>query len=421
MPFEEAREYVRSRNFKGQSDFLVACKNRKDGADSMPYTIPTNPNTAYKNKGWISWGDWLGTGTISTYTRQYRRFEDARVFARSLGLSSNTEWNSYVKGEMKGKPPLPKDIPAVPRNVYKGKGWIDSGDWLGTGNVAPKDREYRDFNKARDFARALRLTTQKEWEAYCRGDLVEKPPLPPDIPSTPRWVYKNSGWVSVGDWLGTGKIADQHRRYLPIDEAKIFVRSLGIKSQKDWVSYTHGKLPNLPRLPDNIPANPQSTYKDAGWNGMADWIGTGRTLLKDRSLLQFKEAKIYVHSLSFKKQADWYSFVRSGCLPSFLPRDPSRYYKNSGWSSWGDWLGSGSIASSNRSFLPFAKARAYARKLKLKSVGDWRKYSKGTKSFHQKFPDNIPKNPDQKYKDSGWISWSDWLGNGVAPKKRKKA
>jgi hypothetical protein len=190
------------------------------------------------------------------------------------------------------------------------------------------------------------------------------------------------------------------------------VRSLGLKSQKEWVSYTHGEIPSLPTLPANIPANPQSTYSDAGWKGMADWIGSGRTRLKDRSLMEFQEAKKYVQGQNFEKQSDWYSFVSSGAFPSFLPKDPSKYYEKSGWESWGDWIGTGSIASINRSFLPFPEARVYARGLKLTSVGDWRKYSKGAKSGHEIIPDNIPKNPDQKYKDSGWISWSDWLGNG---------
>ncbi len=280
MGFKQARDYVRSRKFPGQSAFLDACKRRKNGEDPMPYTIPTNPNTAYRDNGWISWGDWLGTGTISTYTRQYRSFNEARSFARNLGLASSSEWNSYAKGELTGIAPLPADIPAVPRNVYKNKGWISFGDWLGTGTIAPSDREYRGFDEARDFVRKLGLKSQKDWEAYCRGEFRDKPPLPADIPLTPRWVYKQSGWVSTGDWLGTGKIADQQRQYLPMEVAKAFVHKLGLKTQKDWVSYTHGKFPKLPKLPSNVPANPQSTYRNNGWAGVGDWLGTGIGLKK---------------------------------------------------------------------------------------------------------------------------------------------
>ena len=40
-------------------------------------------------------GDWLGTGTIASYLREYRSFKEARAFVRSLGLKSETEWRAY--------------------------------------------------------------------------------------------------------------------------------------------------------------------------------------------------------------------------------------------------------------------------------------------------------------------------------------
>jgi hypothetical protein len=57
--------------------------------------------------------------------------------------------------------------------------------------------------------------------------------------------------------------------------------------------------------------------------------------------------------------------------------------------------------------LPFAVARAYAQKLKLKNRTEWRKWSKSGQR-----PSNIPSLPSRTYRDAGWISWPDWLGNG---------
>jgi hypothetical protein len=37
-----------------------------------------------------------------------------------------------------------------------------------------------------------------------------------------------------------------------------------------------------------------------------------------------------------------------------------------------------------------------------------------------RLPADIPSSAAKKYAHD-WISWGDWLGNGVAPKKRKKA
>lgn len=56
-------------------------------------------------------------------------------------------------------------------------------------------------------------------------------------------------------------------------------------------------------------------------------------------------------------------------------------------------------------FLPFKKARAYVRKLKIQSIGKWWAFSK------TKRPQFIPSSPDKVYKGRGWSEWKDWLGH----------
>jgi len=46
-------------------------------------------------------------------------------------LQYKKEWNQYKKGELKGKPKKPDDIPAYPSHTYKNKGWQGMADWLG--------------------------------------------------------------------------------------------------------------------------------------------------------------------------------------------------------------------------------------------------------------------------------------------------
>jgi hypothetical protein len=81
------------------------------------------------------------------------------------------------------------------------------GDWLGTGVVASQLRQYRSFEDARSFARALVLKSRAGWKAFAQSGQ-----LPPDIPANPWNTYKDKGWVSMGDWLGTGRVANQLRR-----------------------------------------------------------------------------------------------------------------------------------------------------------------------------------------------------------------
>ena len=49
----------------------------------------------YAEVGWAGMGDWLGTGTIASYLREYRSFKEARALVHSLKLKSEAEWRDY--------------------------------------------------------------------------------------------------------------------------------------------------------------------------------------------------------------------------------------------------------------------------------------------------------------------------------------
>ena len=175
----------------------MGLKNREEWksyykSGQKPDDIPANPDRSYKDQGWNGYGDWLGTGTIASQDRVYKPFEDARDYARSLGLKNLEEWKSYCKSGQK-----PDDIPVAPHQSYKDQGWIGMGDWLGTGTVAPQDRVFRPFEDARDYARSLRLKSQGEWSPYCKSGQK-----PDDIPGDPSKSYKDRGWTSWSDFLG---------------------------------------------------------------------------------------------------------------------------------------------------------------------------------------------------------------------------
>jgi hypothetical protein len=116
-----ARAFARNLDLNSANAWRLYCKSGR-----RPSDIPTCPNTQYANDGWTSWADWLGTTTIATNQREYRSFNDARNFVRSLGLKSANDWRAYTKS---GK--LPADIPAGANRTYAKKGWLDWGDWLG--------------------------------------------------------------------------------------------------------------------------------------------------------------------------------------------------------------------------------------------------------------------------------------------------
>jgi hypothetical protein len=65
---------------------------------------------------------------------------------------------------------------------------------------------WRAFEDARAFVRRLGLKSSTEWSQYSASEKK-----PNDIPAAPRLVYANDGWVSWGDWLGTGRINSLRR------------------------------------------------------------------------------------------------------------------------------------------------------------------------------------------------------------------
>ena len=269
-------------------------------------------------------GDWLGTGRIALFLREYKPFEEARDFVHKLNLKSQKEWQAYCKSGLK-----PDDIPAAPVNTYNQVGWKGMGDWLGTGSIASFLREYRPFEEARDFVHKLNLKSREEWQEYYKSGQK-----PEDIPAAPNRTYEKVGWKGMGDWLGSGTMANQLREYKPFEEAREFVRKLKVKSQKEWQAYCKSGL-----KPDDIPTKPDKTYKKNGWKGLGDWLGSGTVAARFREYKSFVEAKEFVHKLKLNSQNEWRDYCKSGQKPEDIPSNPHQVYKQNGWKGFGDWLG----------------------------------------------------------------------------------
>jgi superfamily II DNA or RNA helicase len=385
-PFDDARAFVRSLGLKSLADWAVYRQSRK-----KPNDIPAAPNVIYAQEGWVSWGDWFGTGYVAVYLRQYRPFKKARAFARTLDLKSVGEWLEYCKSGKK-----PSDIPTKPSRIYARNGWVNWGDWLDTGRIAARLRKFRPFQKARAFARSLELNSVAQWLAYCRSGKK-----PNDIPSLPWQTYADDGWAGWGDWLGTDSVANQLREFRAFRKARAFARSLGLASEKAWRRYTKSGS-----KPADIPASPAQTYAQAGWAGWGDWLGTGTVAPQLRQYRPFKKARAFIRKLGLKSGDEWRSYCKSGKKPDDIPASPERIYAES-WAGWGDWLGTGAVATYQRQYRPFKPARAFVRSRGLKSKSEWQEFCKSGKK-----PNDIPVNPDRSYAES-WAGWGDWFGTGV--------
>ena len=310
--------------------------------------------------------------------KEYRNFEDAKKFVHSLKLKNKESWYNFAKTTNR-----PVDIPKEPRYQYLKKGWKGWGDWLGTGRIATQLKQFKNFEEARTFSQKFCFKSIAEWKKYSKSGK-----RPKYIPSQPDKTYKNKGWISWGDWLGTDITATYNFSYESYSIAKKFVHSLNLKSKIDWANYCKTK-----KMKHNIPKRPDSHYKNTKeWVSWGDWLGTGRIADQLKQFKNFEEARSFVHSLNLESVFEWKKYCKSGNKPIKIPSNPNKLYKNKGWISWGDWLGTNSIAPQLKKFRNYQNARLFIQKLGLKNRQEWREYVKSGK-----LPSDIPHNPEHVY------------------------
>ena len=105
-------------------------------------------------------------------------------------------------------------------------------------------------------------------------------------------------------------------------------------------------LPDRDALPLDIPRAPEQVYAHKGWQGIGDWLGTGKVATFNRKYKSFKEARNYVRSLGLRSAEEWRLFCKGeipekGTLPQDIPAGPRDKYLKSGWKGFPDWLGTG--------------------------------------------------------------------------------
>jgi len=318
--------------------------------------------------------------------KQFRDYNQARKFIHTLKLKNEKEWMEYKRSGKK-----PNDIPASPNMVYKNKGWIGLGDWVGTGRVANQNQKFKKIKDTIKISQKLGLQSRQEWYQY-----VKKHKLPDGVPRAPDTVYKKTNeWTSWGDWLGTGYV--HKKEFRNYNDAKKFVHSLKLLSQAEWIEYCKSG-----KKPGDIPRSPREVYKKE-FEGMQQWLGYKTRKVWKKNSKSFEGARKFIHTLKLKNQREWKEYCKSGKKPEDIPFEPKTVYKKE-WKNLGDWLGNGTVQNQQMEFRDFKEARKYARKIGLKNITEWREYCKAGKK-----PKDIRADP-RKY--SEYTGIGDWLGTG---------
>ncbi len=282
--FKVAKEYARSLQLKGPDDW----KEFVSTGEAGDARIPGNPDIVYRNHGWKGWNDWLGisepeeTGKPSLselFTgkekdslwsnderSKWLNFLEARQIVRDYGFEYEEEWDLFVRGKFPGRDPLPDNIPSNPDQVYRFLGWKGWKDWL----IHPEMQiDYTGFYRARDFVRSNRIPDMESWRSFLQNEsgLIEEYHM--ILPARPHLEYRDDGWQSWEDWLGS------EIPYQDFRATRNFVRSLGLINREQWIEFCDGRLAHKPVRKENIFAYPEIAFRNDGWKDWGDWLGTG--------------------------------------------------------------------------------------------------------------------------------------------------
>ncbi len=312
--FEDVKKFIRKNNITTSTQWFEFCDEGKN-----PINIPRNLYRTYKNKGWKGWGDLTGTGNTAFFLKNYRPFEKAREFARSLNLKNQKEWFKFTKN----KKIFPKDLPVHPgqseQYVDKWSGWQDF-----LGNDSRYTGEYLSFVDASTFVKKLGIKTSTEYTNWAKTDKK-----PQDIPYAPWRTYRKE-WKSWPHFLGIEKLTNLEKQNLfpKFSKAKKIVSKFKLKTMADYRKKI--KDENL-----ILPTTPNRTYAK-NWKSTADYLGQKRGSVK---FLNFVKARLFVRKLGLKTYDEYREYKNKSNFPAFLPQAPDNTYKNKGWRGWKDFIG----------------------------------------------------------------------------------
>jgi len=251
---------------------------------------------------------------------------------------------------------------------------------------------WRPFEEARNYARALKIKSQTKWFDFARTKNK-----PADIPYSPSQIYEE--FISWPDWLDNGNDLVE---YWSFEKAREYIQKLeNVNSHSQWIAYCESG-----QKPAEIPKDVRQTYKKTGdWTNDSDFF-RGDIARKDINFLSYEDAKVtFVHPLKLSGEQGWRDYKRQNELPLNIPKTPEHFYQK--WAGWPDWVGSGLISNRQKSenFVSFNEAKAWAIKQNIRGQREWRAFTKSPD-----FPDNIPKNPNVVYSDKGWNGEPDFFG-----------
>ena len=236
---------------------------------------------------------------------ELKPFDQAKRFVHSLNLKTVKQWKEYTKENK-----LPIGIPTNPNREFQNE-WQSWGDWLGTGAIAAKDKQFMSYEYCKQFISNLNLDGKDKYISWQSANTNS------GCPSRPDYIYKDE-WVSWGEFLGTGRIADQykHQNFLSYEKAKAYLAPLSFKNEDDFFEWA-----KTDERPNFIPASPRKTYVNT-FISMGDFLSSGTYRTKD--FLSYEECRDLVQTKQFNCQEEFKEWIKIHKNDYLIPTRPDQ-------------------------------------------------------------------------------------------------
>ena len=130
-----------------------------------------------------------------------------------------------------------------------------------------RSKEFLGLVEAKKYLEDIGIKTLQEYRLL----LTQRPELKSILSENAHRTYKNRGWKGYGDYFGTNNVKAGSIEYVSFEEAREFAWKFKLKNQNMWF-----KLSKTSAKPINIPAAVSRVYKDKGWKGWKDFLGTDK-------------------------------------------------------------------------------------------------------------------------------------------------
>lgn len=308
VDFNTALIIVRNLNINSVTEWRKWIKINKDK------NIPFNPDSFYKNSGWINYKHFFGSNSLKR--KNFLTYNDAKNLLKTYKLNNYKEFSKWIT---KNKD---KNIPSRPEQIYF-EDWISWGDFLSSGNISNSKKVFLGYLECKEYLISIRLNG---YNSFVKWYNLTKPN---NIPYNPSVAYKED-WISWGDFLSTGNISNSEKKFSNYDVCKKIVIEKNFKSINDFIKWSD--------KPDNIPSRPENIFENNGWVSWSDFLGTD--IISNKKMgekyLSYNDAKNYLKKFKLNHKFYYKEHILKNNI-DFLPKRPEYFYKDV-WTGYLDFL-----------------------------------------------------------------------------------